>query len=148
MSDRVLVLRRSFAGVTPEEMYDAWTRPELVAAWYGPEGFSNTVHEMDLRVGGRYRLTMHAPDGSDYPLSGTFSVLDRPRRLGFTWRWETAPPEADSAETRVTVDIKAAGTATEIVLTHEGFADVEAVRNHETGWTGALERLARRLSRP
>lgn len=146
MSDRVLVLRRTYPDVTPEELFEAWTDPALVAEWYGPEGFTNEIDYMDVRVGGEYRLVMQAPDGSKMPLRGTFQLLDRPTKLSFSWQWETAPGDIGSGKTLVTVDIRAKGSATEIVLTHEGFATEEQKSNHEMGWTGALDKLGRFLA--
>lgn len=148
MKDRTLVLRRTFANVSAEAVYDAWTRPELIAEWYGPEGFTNEIHEMDVRPDGNYRLTMHAPDGSKYPLTGVFRTLRRPERLSFTWKWETPPANGDPNETLVTVDIRQVGDMTEMVLTHEGFATADDVTNHETGWAGALDKLGRSLAEP
>ncbi|MBI3820447.1 MAG: SRPBCC domain-containing protein [Planctomycetes bacterium] len=48
-------------------VWRAWTDPEIVVHWWGPKGFTNTIHEMDVRPGGIWRLTMHGPDGVNYP---------------------------------------------------------------------------------
>jgi uncharacterized protein YndB with AHSA1/START domain len=146
MNDKVLVLRRTFPGVSAADVYDAWTRPELVARWYGPEGFANEIHEMELSEGGNYRLTMQAPDGSRYPLRGVFRTLQPPTRLVFTWMWETPPENADPRQTLVSIDISQEGPDVRLTLTHEGFPDESSVANHEMGWTGALGKLERMLA--
>jgi uncharacterized protein YndB with AHSA1/START domain len=52
----------------PQELvFQAWTDPQHMPRWYGPNGFTITLHESDLRVGGVCRFTMHGPDGTDYP---------------------------------------------------------------------------------
>lgn len=57
----------------PRELaFAAWTTPDQLAEWWGPEGFTNTFHEIDYSPGGLWRLTMHGPDGTDYPNRNTF----------------------------------------------------------------------------
>jgi uncharacterized protein YndB with AHSA1/START domain len=64
-ADREIVTRRTFDA--PRELvFEAWTRPEHVAKWWGPNGFTLTTHEMDVRPGGVWRFVMHGPDGTDY----------------------------------------------------------------------------------
>jgi uncharacterized protein YndB with AHSA1/START domain len=65
-------------------VFDAWTRPEHVAKWWGPFGFTTTIGEMDVRTGGRWRLVMHGPDGTDYPNEIVFDEVVRPERLVYT----------------------------------------------------------------
>lgn len=55
-----------------ELVFRAWTTPEWLARWWGPQGFSNTFHEFDLKPGGTWRFTMHGPDGRNYPNHSTF----------------------------------------------------------------------------
>jgi uncharacterized protein YndB with AHSA1/START domain len=66
VADRAIMTTRSFDA--PRELvYKAFTTPEHVAQWWGPNGFTNTIHTMDVRPGGVWTLTMHGPDGRDYP---------------------------------------------------------------------------------
>lgn len=62
----------------------AWTDPEMIAEWFGPRGFTSSVAEWDLRVGGALRIVMHGPDGNDYPMKGIFRVVTAPVQLVFT----------------------------------------------------------------
>lgn len=62
-------------------VWRVWTEPEHVARWWGPEGYTNTIHEMDVRVGGRWRLTMHGPDGADHLNEMVFHEVAEPERL-------------------------------------------------------------------
>lgn len=64
-----------------ELVFDVWTDPQHVARWWGPDGFTNTVQEMDVRPGGSWRFVMHGPDGVDYPNLIRFLEVSRPSRL-------------------------------------------------------------------
>nr|WP_256223469.1 SRPBCC family protein [Paenibacillus sp. 1_12] len=66
-----LVSRRKF-GAPRNLVYRAWTEPELLAQWWGPNGFTNTFHTFDLRPGGFWEFTMHSPDGADFPNRNVF----------------------------------------------------------------------------
>ncbi|WP_127582078.1 SRPBCC family protein [Paenibacillus koleovorans] len=58
--------------VPRELVFRAWTTPDLLAMWWGPQGFTNTFHECDMKPGGTWRYTMHGPDGADYPNHSVF----------------------------------------------------------------------------
>ena len=66
-----------------EQVFAAWTQPELLASWWGPKGFTNTFEEFDLRPGGHWRFTMHGPDGKGYPNHSIFSDIVPPQRIVF-----------------------------------------------------------------
>jgi uncharacterized protein YndB with AHSA1/START domain len=75
-----IVLTRDFDA--PREMvFDACADPKQVVQWWGPNGFTTTIDEMDVRVGGRWVHTMHGPDGTDYPNFGIFTEVRRPEVL-------------------------------------------------------------------
>jgi uncharacterized protein YndB with AHSA1/START domain len=81
-ADREIVLTRELDA--PRELvWRAYTEPEHAPNWFGPNGFSNTVHEMDVRVGGRWRFIMHGPDGTDYSNRIVYQEVVQPERLVF-----------------------------------------------------------------
>ena len=81
-ADREIVLSREYDA--PRELvWRAYTDPAHLPNWWGPNGFTNTVHEMDVRVGGRWRFIMHGPDGTDYPNRIVYQEVTRPERLVF-----------------------------------------------------------------
>lgn len=81
-TDREIVVTREFDA--PRELvWEAWTNPAHVVRWWGPFGFTTTSHEMDVRVGDIWRLTMHGPDGTDYPNKSRFTVVQRPERIEY-----------------------------------------------------------------
>jgi uncharacterized protein YndB with AHSA1/START domain len=79
-SDREIVLTRVF-DAPPETVFEAFTDPERVVHWWGPQGFATTVHEMDVRPGGEWRFTMHGPDGWDYRNRIVYLEVARPERI-------------------------------------------------------------------
>ena len=81
-ADREIVLSRDFDA--PRELvFQAYTDPRHLPVWWGPDGFSNTVHEIDVRPGGMWRFTMHGPDGKDWPNRITYREVAAPERLVF-----------------------------------------------------------------
>jgi uncharacterized protein YndB with AHSA1/START domain len=74
-------------------VWQAWTEPGRIARWWGPNGFSNPVCEMDLRPGGAYRLVMRSPEGEDYPITGEVRELVAPALLVMTLDCAEHPAE-------------------------------------------------------
>lgn len=81
-SDREIVSVRVFAAPR-EKVFGAFADPTALAQWWGPAGFTNTIQEFDLRAGGRWRLTMRAPDGTDYHNESEFTEIAPPARIVF-----------------------------------------------------------------
>ena len=141
--DTRLVLRRTYAAPVAA-VYAAWTDPAQMKHWMGPsDDFGESEVAMDVRVGGRYRIVMHAPDGETHRVGGVFQEIVPGRKLVYTWAWESTPER----ESVVTVEFKPAGEGTELVLTHQRFADTEARDKHQHGWSGCFVRLDRFLAR-
>lgn len=132
----------------PEAVFDAWTNPEVLRRWWAaaPEWETPAV-EVDLRAGGRYRLTMRDPSaGVEHTVGGEYIEIRRPDRLTYTWAWEPEPgaPNPD-APSRVTVDFVADGDGTRVELTHSGLASDASRARHEHGWNACLDNLAQRV---
>lgn len=82
-ADREIVIERIFDA--PRELvWEAWTNPVHVARWWGPDGFTTTIQQMDFREGGVWKLVMHGPDGTDYPNSSVFREIVVPERIVFS----------------------------------------------------------------
>jgi len=67
-----------------ELVFDAFTNPDHLARWWGPNGFSITTHAFDMRPGGEWRLTMHGPDGRDYENRIVYDEIVRPERIAYS----------------------------------------------------------------
>jgi uncharacterized protein YndB with AHSA1/START domain len=112
-AEREIVISRVFDA--PLEMvWDAWTDPKQVVQWWGPRGFTTTIHKMDVRPGGAWRQTMHGPDGAHYPGRSVFSEVVKPERIVLTHSGgkeggrvvnfkSTWTFEAEGDQTRVTI---------------------------------------------
>jgi uncharacterized protein YndB with AHSA1/START domain len=80
--DRQVVVSRLYQAPA-QVVFDAWTQPDKVSNWWGPNGFSITIEHMDVRPGGEWLFTMHSPDGDDYPNLIVYEEILRPERLVF-----------------------------------------------------------------
>jgi uncharacterized protein YndB with AHSA1/START domain len=136
-SGLTLEVRRTFAA-PQERVFNAWTRSEELRKWFAPGPLTTAVAESDLRVGGRYRITMRGPDGKEHTVTGVYRTIEPPKRLVYTWRWEDKP---SAGESTVTVEFNDRGRSTEVVLRHEGLPNEKEVADHEHGWNGCLEKL-------
>jgi uncharacterized protein YndB with AHSA1/START domain len=132
----VTVVARRVIAASAEVLFDAWLDPQALAVWMRPGTIRRTTASTDARVGGRYEISMHG-DEATYPHQGVYRVIDRPRRLVFTWMSKAT----GGYESIVTVDFLPAGGLTEVVVTHEQLPG-GARESHTEGWTSALERLA------
>jgi uncharacterized protein YndB with AHSA1/START domain len=148
MSDTTLRLERIF-DAPREAVFDAWTSPDVLRRWWAAgSDWTTPVAETDLRVGGRYRLSMQDPAApAPYTVTGEYVEVSRPQRLAYTWSWEDDPPEqAGSRDTLVTVEFHEHGARTRVVLTHSGFAGAPVTARHEHGWHAVMENLERRVA--
>ncbi len=66
-----------------QRVFEAFSDPDQLVHWWGPEGFSSTIHEFDLRPGGAFRLTLHGPNGTDYENDKEFTEVVPPGRIVF-----------------------------------------------------------------
>lgn len=64
-------------------MRQAWTNPEKIIHWWGPAGFTSTIHEMDLKEGGEWKLTLHGPDGTNYPNRSIYKEIIPHKKIVF-----------------------------------------------------------------
>ena len=144
-----LTISRTVAA-SRERVFSAWTDPVHLRQWWAAaEGFTTPIAEVDLRVGGAYRLGMQAPGEPDpYLVGGTYLEVEPPERLVYTWAWKKKPsddPDWMPPVTLVTVEFHDRGESTEIVLTHEEFSDEHMRNEHSQGWNGCLDSLTRYL---
>ncbi|MGA2232758.1 MAG: SRPBCC domain-containing protein, partial [Tepidisphaeraceae bacterium] len=104
-----------------ELVFAAWTRSEHLERWQGaPMGMTVTVHEVDFRPGGTFRLCMRSADGKDHWLGGVYQEIVEPRRLVFTHGWLNAEGKPGQ-QTLVTIEFNERGGKTELVLRQTGF---------------------------
>jgi uncharacterized protein YndB with AHSA1/START domain len=134
-----LVVRRVIAAPR-ERVFAAWTQAELLRQWWGPAGVRCTEAEVDLRVGGAYRIANLLPDGSIIWIAGEFELVDAPSRLVYSWTL------GDEPASRVSVQFNAIDAhSTEVVIDHDRIHSRATRDDHERGWLGCLDGLARLL---
>jgi uncharacterized protein YndB with AHSA1/START domain len=134
-----------------ELVFKAWTEADQFKQWFGAaacDGASLQTVKVDARVGGKYRLQVRRADGEFYTTAGVYREVKAPGRLVFTWAFEKDGSgdefgEVEQPEMLVTVEFKAHGKQTELILTHEKFASVESRDRHEQGWTRCLDSLGK-----
>jgi uncharacterized protein YndB with AHSA1/START domain len=83
LAEREIFISRVFDAPL-EKVWDAWTDPKQVVKWWGPRGFTTTIHEMDVRPGGVWHQTMHGPDGANYPGKSVFAEVIKHKRIVFS----------------------------------------------------------------
>jgi uncharacterized protein YndB with AHSA1/START domain len=135
-SDREIVITR-LVSAPRELVFKAWTDPAHVGHWWGPKGFTNTIHEMDVRPGGVWRLTMHGPDGTDYQNKIIYREIVQPELLAYS---HVSGPYF---EARVTFE--AVGEKTRVTL--RMLFETAAVRNLTVEKFGAIEGGQQTLAR-
>ncbi len=119
--DRVVVIARTFRA-PPRHVFDAWTKPELVARWWAPKSHGVTVKSIDadVEIGGRYRYVLSHGD-NEFAFSGEYVEIDRPGRLVYTQVFEAFPDQP----TTITVTFEEEDGLTRMV-SREVYASAEA----------------------
>jgi uncharacterized protein YndB with AHSA1/START domain len=123
---------------TAEQIFDLWTKPDLMVRWMSPfPGVVDCKATCDLRPGGAFSLVMLSGESSR-EVSGTYVQIDRPRKLVFTW----IGPLTNNVTTLVTVELNQSGDETDVVLTHERLPTPAICEGHTRGWGNILDHLA------
>jgi uncharacterized protein YndB with AHSA1/START domain len=141
-AQHVIQVRRTFAAPR-ERVFRAWTEPVALQHWLSPAGCATSLAQVDLRVGGGYRIGMQYPGQPVFYVSGVYREVRPPERLVFTWRWEE--PDMDCGETLVSVEFLARGQLTEVILTHSNFPASDVAEQHDRGWKEIFDKLAATL---
>ncbi|WP_073064991.1 SRPBCC family protein [Fodinibius roseus] len=132
--DRKIRLTREFDA--PRELvFDAFTAPEKIGQWWGPEGFTTTTREMNFKVGGDWIFTMHGPDGTDYPNHIVYTEIIEPERIIYD-HYGHEDEEGDPPHFKTTIVFEDLGERTKINM-RMLFPTVE--KREEAAEFGAVE---------
>ena len=134
-----LTIKRRFKA-PPEKVYAAWTRPQELGKWMGPEQVIGCKAEADVRVGGVYHIQMLTPT-EEHNVSGVYREVVPNEKLVFTWAWHSTPER----ESLVTILLKPDGDGTLMTFVHEQFFDEDARDRHNHGWMGSFAKLEQYL---
>jgi uncharacterized protein YndB with AHSA1/START domain len=122
-------------------VFAAFTDPERLARWWGPEGFTIPSLDYPARVGEAYRIEMQPPDGPPFFLAGEFLQVEAPARLAFTFRWED--PDPDDIENIATLTSRHSGDSTDVHLHQAPFRTEARLELHREGWGDSFDKLER-----
>ncbi|TMQ07357.1 MAG: SRPBCC domain-containing protein [Deltaproteobacteria bacterium] len=135
MTDELTLTVRRVIAAPPARLFAAWTQPALLRVWWGPRDVRCIAAEVDLRIGGAYRLGNQLPDGRVVWITGAFESIDPPHRLVYSWQI------GDEPQSRVTVQFAPLGERTEVTVLHERIATPAMRDDHARGWDGCLDGL-------
>jgi uncharacterized protein YndB with AHSA1/START domain len=138
---RSIVTTRVFDA--PRELvFAAWSDPEHLAQWWGPNGFTTTTHAFDMRPGGGWRFVMHGPDGRDYQNRITYEEIVKPERLVYS---HGGADDVEPAQFRVTVTFEDLGGKTRLTMraVFPSAAERDRVAKDYGAVEGAQQTLAR-----
>ena len=129
---------------SPQKVYAAWTHAENLIQWFAAQAKPGSVKaDLDVRVGGRYRISFTNQDNDEYhEVGGLYREVVPDARLQFTWAWHSTPER----ESLVTVEFKPDADGTLMIFQQEQFADQAARDNHERGWNRFFDVLEQHFS--
>ncbi len=139
----ILELERIF-NAPIEKVFSAWTKPEILAKWFGPDGFSVKDLSIDLRTNGHYSITIETPEKKEICHFGQYLKIDRPNTLIFTWELENQECQgslAQNATTIVELNFFDQRNSTLLKLKHEKLPNKTALNGHRYGWESSLDCL-------
>ena len=126
-----------------QRVFDAWTKAEEIKAFHAPGPLHVALAEIDLRVGGKYRIHMVEPDGKEHRVSGVYKEVDPPKKIVYSWGWDGDHEVKDST---VTIEFHDRDGSTEVVLIHEGINSEKERTGHTSGWTAIIDKLEAKYS--
>jgi len=150
-ASETLQIKRTFSA-TPEQVFAAWSNPEALGKWFGPQSHTCRVDNYEFKVGGKYQLSLiPGAEGSDCGdgenasvCAGEFVQVDAPNLIVMSFSWiENAD---DIGDTLLTIEIKAHADGSELILTHERLPDEDLRLAHMAGWESTLDGLQDFLS--
>jgi uncharacterized protein YndB with AHSA1/START domain len=141
-SGYVVRIERTFAA-SAEDVFDAWTSPEVMRRWFHCyESWNTPEADVDLRVGGKVRVVMRKADGTESEMGGEYQVIDRPRRLVMTWTFDDDP----SNEQLIELTFTETEGSTKVLMVNSRISTDGRRESQDEGWNGCLDQLERALA--
>jgi uncharacterized protein YndB with AHSA1/START domain len=142
-AERVVRIERTF-DAPAEDVFDAWTSEEVIKRWFRPaEGWQEPSADVDLRVGGKVRVVMRAPDGSAVGAGGEYTAIERPHRLAFTWTFDDDP----SNEQMIELEFTEEDGATRVLFVNSGISEKQRRDAQDDGWQRCFDNMERALAK-
>jgi uncharacterized protein YndB with AHSA1/START domain len=138
----VVRIERTFAA-SAEDVFDAWTSPEVMRRWLHPApDWTTPEAEVDLRVGGTIRVVMRRPDGTESRAQGEYTLIDRPHRLVMTWSFY----DDLSNEQLIELCFSESEGSTTVLMLNTRISTDERRDAQDVGWRGCFDELERALT--
>ena len=129
---------------SPDEVFEAWTQPELMRQWLAPGANKVVDAHTDVRVGGRFRIRSTAPDHTLHTIDGTYRELSSGRRIVMTWSYSGPVALLCEMETRIEIDFEPTSDGeTLMTVTQTRIASEEAAQAYGEGWPTCFDKLER-----
>lgn len=127
-----------------KRVFEAFLDVEELSRWYAPKGLDVVDVSVDARVGGKWSVVMRVQgEATEYHAEGVYREIVPPEKLVFTHYWLT---DDEQVETLITVEFHEDGTATRLVMRHEGLPTEQARDDHQSGWASCYDRLVEMFS--
>ena len=133
---------------TVQQVFEAWSNPQALSAWFGPHSHTCKIEKFDFREGGEYQLRMvplikgenSASHSDKDPIcAGQIVQIELQKKIVMTFTW--IENGSDIGETLLTIELYPASGGTDLIITHERLPNNEARKAHADGWQGSLECL-------
>ena len=145
-SEKTSLEIKRFINAPRARVYAAWTDPEQLKQWWGPEGVQTRNFTSDARVGGKYRWDLLNQEGDEMTVYGEYRELVPGRKIVFTWQWDD--DEAwKNVSSVVTVELADRDGGTELRLIHEKLPSEASRDRHNEGWNSVIDRLEKFFSK-
>lgn len=128
---------------TPEQLWEAWTDPEIIKLWFGSDPNGTGLDAvLDVRVGGTYAVTFANANGDEYTAQGIYQIVELHKKLLFTWGWKDEP----HIKEMVAVQFQPESTGTLMTFEHLDI-DANTSHNYEKGWRTTFDKLEKALKK-
>ncbi len=133
-----LTMERTFTA-SKKNVFNAWTEDDALKSWFAPSAeFTTVTHELNVTVGGKYRIEMINPNNESFIVFGQYVKINPYEQLIFTWQWEH---DKDNINSLITIDLTDINGQTNLTLKHEKLESQESVDHHTQGWNGCISQL-------
>lgn len=141
-SSREVIISRVF-DASRSIVFEAWTKPEHLDKWWGPDGFRNETISMDFRVGGSWKYIMHGPDGVDWPTLMTYTEIVTPERIAYVLADDEPEPAASFEGVTTFEEVSSSRTVVKMQSTFATFEERDRVIAEHGAVEGGRQTLAR-----
>lgn len=140
MADIEIVIERVF-NAEIDLIWKTWTEPKYLKQWFGSDPYGIVeIAEIDLRLGGKYRIQFTDSDQSTHACRGEYLNIEYLKNLKMTWEWESEPNQISD----LNIDFIKMVDKTKIILTHSNLI-FETIHNYEYGWNGAFDKIETKI---